>query len=557
MTVEAPAARGLGALQQNVTQVWSNRNVRRLQLAYVGSGIGTWAYGMAIVVWAYGQGGAALVGAWAGVRMLLSAFTAPIGGVIADRVPRRTFMLANDATCLALVCVTALAIYLDAGTWTVIIPATLLSMVQATFRSAQSGLLPSLVDSPKQLTAANATSEIIESTTIFVGPALAGLLLTIVGVVPVVLFNALSFVWSLLLVFGIQPPKTDVARAAASQEDGEPPPEESFWVQTLGGFKAIFRDRDLLAMTGLVVVNGLMNGVVTVVCILVAAEILGDSASVGWLNAILGAFTIVGGVIMLSMAGRVRLGRLMVIGVLGWCIPLVALGIAPHIVVIVIAFAVIGLVDPMINVGFGVIPARLVSDRVLSRVYASTMSLYIAASALGAFITPVLVARFNLSTAVIVFGAVGIMLALLCALQIPHLDQRLAAPRGLELLRQVPLFHPLSPAMLEQMTGRLVPRSAQPGEAIVSEGEVSDLFYVIESGTVEVTQAGQVLRTEGPGDVFGEIGLLQDVPRTATVTAVDTVELLALSREDFLGLMAGEDTCRSGVADLATRRLAV
>lgn len=417
--VEVPAGgvaepKGLAAMTSNLKLIWENRNVRRLQLAFVGSEIGNWAYGMAILVWAYGKGGAVLVGTWAGIRMLLAAFSAPIGGAIADRVPRRTFMLANDAICLALILVTATMIWWDRNIWFVLVPATVLTVVQTAFRSAQAGLLPSLVDNPKQLTAANATSEIVNSGATFVGPAMAGLLLTVLGVVPVVLFNALSFIWSLYLVSRISTRAVtteslaDPSAGAASAVEhpgsetaddtvvaekgdevgGDEPAEEPFWKQTTRGFQAIGTDRDLLALTGLLGINGVLAGVLSVLVVLVAAQMLGDPAAVGWLNAVLGATTVLGGLVMLSLAGRVKLGRLVVWGVLGWCLPLIVLGIAPHIVVIVIVFAVIGLLDPMINVGFGVIPARLVEDRVLSRVYASIESLFVASAALGAFITP-------------------------------------------------------------------------------------------------------------------------------------------------------------------------
>ena len=135
--VEVPAVgvaepKGLAAMTSNLKLIWENRNVRRLQLAFVGSEIGNWAYGMAILVWAYGKGGAVLVGTWAGIRMLLAAFSAPIGGAIADRVPRRTFMLANDAICLALILVTATMIWWDRNIWFVLVPATVLTVVFAT-----------------------------------------------------------------------------------------------------------------------------------------------------------------------------------------------------------------------------------------------------------------------------------------------------------------------------------------------------------------------------------------------------------------------------------------
>ena len=74
---------------------------------------------------------------------------------------------------------------------------------------------------------------------------------------------------------------------------------------------------------------------------------------------------------------------------------------------------------------------------------------------------------------------------------------------------------------------------------MLQEGDRSDRFYVIESGRVEVTQAGRVLREEGPGDYFGEIGLLRDVPRTATITTVEDTVLQALDRETFLRVVSG------------------
>lgn len=563
MTAQAEAeARGFAAVRANFRDVWANRNVRRLQLAFVGSEITDWAYAMALLVWAYQEGGAALVGTWAGVRALLAAFAGPLGGAIADRMSRRTFMLANDGVRLVLVLLIAAAIHLDLGVWAVLVPGTLLTMAAASFRPAQGGLLPSLVDSPKQLTSANATAEMVDSTAAFVGPAIAGLLLGVMGIVPVVLLGALGLLWSLLLVSSVRVEREAAMRGVDEEHDdtvsadAEAEPGESFWTEMTGGFRAIFRDRDMVALSGLLAVNGLLAGVLMVLVVLVAAEMIGDPNAVGWLNAILGVATITGGLVMLAMAGRIRLGRIMVIGVLGWCIPLVILGLVPEIVVIVAVFVLIGLSDPMVNVGFGVIPPRLVPDRVLSRVFAAIESQFIAAAALGAFLTPVLISLMGLQGAVVALGVGGLVVTAVCAFRMPHLDARLVAPRGLDLLREVPLFAPLTPSMVEQMAHKFEPRSVSAGDVIVREGEVSDRFYVIESGEVEVTQEGRIIRSETVGDVFGEIGLLRDVPRTATVTARTDTELLTLSREEFLALMAGERRVRSLTSDLATRRLA-
>lgn len=544
---------GLALLKENAAIVWQNRNVRRLQLAFVGSEIGSWAYAMAIMVWAYNEGGAALVGTWAGVRALLGAVAAPIGGAIADRWSRRAYMLTVDAISFVLVLITAAAIALDLGMWPVLIPATLSSMVGVTFRPAQAGLLPRLVDNPRQLTSANATAEIIDSTAQWVGPAIAGILLGLVGVVPVVLLQGVGFLWSLSLVSRVRP---DRAAPATSDDEDDEDEGASFLQEAAGGFRAILRDRDMIALTGLLAVNGILSGVLLVLIVLVAAEMLGDPNAVGMLSAILGIATFVGGFIVLGLAGRARLGRLMVLGVLGWCLPLIVLGLVPGLLIVVIlAFIAIGLCDPLVNVGFGTIPPRLVPDRLLSRVFAAIESMFIAAGALGAFITPVLVSWLGLERSLLAMGVGGVVITLVCWLRIPHLDKRLAEPQGLALLARSPLFEPLSPMKREQVAHKLEPVSAAAGDVILTKGGVSDRFYLIESGEVEVTDDGAVLRTEGPGDVFGEIGLLRDVPRTATVTALTDVALLTLSRDDFLHLVAGDDAVRSVAADLASRRL--
>jgi CRP-like cAMP-binding protein len=142
----------------------------------------------------------------------------------------------------------------------------------------------------------------------------------------------------------------------------------------------------------------------------------------------------------------------------------------------------------------------------------------------------------------------------------PHmrrLDTRLAPPATLPLIRSLALFAPLPPATQESLARRLVEIDVPAGAVVVAEGEVSDRFYVIASGEVSVTQAGTALRTEASGDFFGEIGLLRDVPRTATVTALAPTRLYALDRADFLDAVTGLDESLAATEEVVSRRLAV
>jgi CRP-like cAMP-binding protein len=136
-----------------------------------------------------------------------------------------------------------------------------------------------------------------------------------------------------------------------------------------------------------------------------------------------------------------------------------------------------------------------------------------------------------------------------------RLDATLRAPAGTELLRGIAIFSPLAPAKIEALASVLTTETASAGSAVVSEGGVSDRFLVIVSGRVEVTQNGEHLRFEGPGEFFGEIGLLRDVPRTATVTAVEDTTLYSLARDDFLDAVLGVDESLAAADDVVMHRL--
>jgi CRP-like cAMP-binding protein len=118
------------------------------------------------------------------------------------------------------------------------------------------------------------------------------------------------------------------------------------------------------------------------------------------------------------------------------------------------------------------------------------------------------------------------------------------------------MFAPLNPITLDALVRALVRVEVASGDVVVREGDESDRFYVIESGSVRVTAAdGHLLREEGPGDYFGEIGLLRDVPRTATITAGEDTVLLALPREEFLDAVTGQGEANRLAEEVVVRRL--
>jgi MFS family permease len=274
------------------------------------------------------------------------------------------------------------------------------------------------------------------------------------------------------------------------------------------------------------------------------------------LNSIVGVGAVLGGVLAIARAGKGTLGRDLTLGVLLWSAPLLLVTASPTVVACVVAVAVLGLANPLVDVNLDTILQRVTPDAMLGRVFGALESCAIGAAAIGAVAMPFLLDWFGLRLALAVLAVPVALLSLLGLPAMVRLDVRLAAPRGLALLRGADLFAPLDAPTLEQLAQRLTEVRVTAGEVLLREGEPSDRFYLVETGLLSVTQHGRTLREEGPGEYVGEIGLLRDVPRTATVSAVEDTVLLALAREDFLGAVSGDAESRRVADKVIGMRLA-
>ena len=254
----------------SLATVFRNPGLRRINLAFAGSAIGDWAYGTAILIWAYDVGGARAVGIWYTVRLVLMTIVTPFASTIVDRLPRKVVMISTDVIRAALCFTVAGLIWADAPAWTVFVLATLAPLVGAPFRPAVAALTPKLVNTPDELTAANGTASTIESLAFFFGPAIGAILVTAIGVPIVVVFNALTFLWSAALVSRIRVPSeepveapepvqslvgaatgepaTDIRADAAADVSEEK--QQGFFMESMEGFKAIWRDPDLRIVSG-------------------------------------------------------------------------------------------------------------------------------------------------------------------------------------------------------------------------------------------------------------------------------------------------------------------
>ncbi len=540
----------------SLRSVFSNPALRRIELALAGSMIGDWAYATAVVVWAYGVGGARLVGIWMAVRYLLMAIVSPIGASLADRLPRKFVLIGSDLVRAVLATVAAIALITDAPDAVILVVATVLSLVGCIFRPAQMAWMPSLTRRPEELTAANGASSTIESLAFFLGPALGALLVSTTSVQVVFLLNAATFLLSAVLVWGIHP---IAGPTPGDQEDDEEEagPKEGMLAEMAGGFRHIARDRDLVMVAILVCTQTIVAGATAVFGVVIAVDILETGPQgVGIIDSVFGVGAIVGGFYAIGRSTRNRLAGDLALGTVLWSLPLLLIVVYPSPVTVFAAVILLGFGNPLVDVNFATIVQRLTPDAVLGRVFGAYEGALIAGMAIGSAITPFLISRFGLQWALAILALVVGIPALAFIPRCLRLDGTLRAPEGTALLRGISIFSPLSPVKIESLAGSLTTETASAGTAVVREGDVSDRFLVIVSGRVEVTQDGEHVRFEGPGEFFGEIGLLRDVPRTATVTAIEDTTLYSLARDDFLDAVRGVDESLAAADDVVMRRLA-
>ena len=579
---EQPAARprrgraAIGDTWRALRGVFAKPSLRRMQLALAASLVGDWAYSTAVTVWAYREGGAQLVGLWAGVRLALIAVATPLGSSVVDRLSRKAVLLVSTLVRTALVVGAVVALVLDAPTWVVLVLATLTPLVGCVFRPAQLAWLPSLTSHPGELTAANGASSTIDSLAFLVGPAIGGLVVATTSVEAMFVVTALMFLASAVLVARIRPEVGDLtdgvidvgpaerAAPAGVDEDGEhgDPGTQTgdrpagLLRDMAGGFTTIARDGNLSMVMVLICVQMVVSGAMVVLGVVFAVDILGTGpAGVGLIDSVLGVGAVVGGFVAIARSARNTIALDLVAGTLLWSLPLLFVVISPSPATVFAMVAVMGFGLPLVDVNYATLTMRLTPDARLGRVFGAFEGTCIGTMALGSAVTPFLLEELGVRGLLALLAAVVGLPALACIPRARRLDATMRPPAGTDLLAGIAMFAPLAPASLEFLARRLVTASTPAGAAVVREGDPSDRFYVIVAGRVEVTQGGRHLRVEGPGEFFGEIGLLRDVPRTATVTALEDVETLSLTREDFLGAVHGTDASMAAAYDIVTSRL--
>ena len=544
--------------------VFHNPTLRRLETAYLIFSCGEWATWVAVVVYAFGRGGALEAGLVVLVELAPSVIGAPAVSGLGDRFPRPRVLFGTYLGQAILMAATTIALAASAPALVVYALATLTATTVAFSRPIHASLLPELATSPDDLAATNVASGMAESTGALIGPLAAGLFVAFGG--PTAVFGvaaAGNFVGSLLVLLVVR------SRASGSILSGGSKPlstepagaggrTRAALVSLVGGASAIRSDRRLASVVALASWRAFLVGALDILYAVLAIDLLrfGDSG-VGLLGALGGIGAIAGSAGALLLVGREGLGRALGAGSLLFGGSLAVIWVAPGPVAAAVLLIAAGAGAAVTAVGAQTLIQRLAGDDVMSRVFGVVEGLMRGSTALGAVTVPLVIALVGERATFAIAGlSLPIAFAVLgrAIIAADRLDPERAAE--LRLLRRIPMLAPLSAPVLERLAGDLVRVDRPAGSTLIRAGELGDRFYVVAGGRLQVEVHGHPVRTLESGDSFGEIALIREVPRTATVMAIDAVRLLAIDREPFLEALTGQPRSRSMALDRTIELLA-
>ena len=518
-----------------------NENVRRVELAWGAAITAEWAYFVALGVFAYNAGGASAVGLAGLIRLLPAALVAPSAASLGDRIPRERLLV--GAALLGAVALAASAVAAFAGSESgVYACAAFVGISSTLIRPTLQAILPSLTRTPEELVASNAATSTVESLGTLVGPLVAGVLVeqARVGVTFAVAAGVLGV--GVVLLLGVHSEGAVTGRSPSRGSVGL-------------AWRTVREHTGAPVVVTLMVAQAFVRGCLNVLIVVAAFQLLdGSGGTVGLLTAAIGAGGVIGAIVCSTLGSR-RLARVFALSLLGWGLPIVLVAPSTELVAALFLMGIVGAANSVEDVSGFTLLQRAIRDDALSGVLGLIWGAAMGALALGSVLAPVLVRELGARSAFVLVGLLLPVLTIAGFRRVRALDEVAAPTRQQLLVDDVPMFAPLSLAAKERLATKLFPLDVPAGATIVRAGDVGDRFYIVGSGTVRVGLEGGE-KQSGAGDYFGEIALLRDVPRTATVTAESATRLFALERADFLAAVTGHALAEAAAHEVADTRLA-
>ena len=523
--------------------VFRNRELRRVQLAFACFSAAEWGVWIAMLVYAYDQGGATTAGLVALAQLVPAALFAPVAASLGDRLPPGRVLMLGYLAQAAGMTATAAVLLADGPPVAAYACAAVAATVVTATRPTQAVLTPSLARTPEELTATNVVAGWIESISLLVAPAVAGILLGVASAGVVFAVMAAVALLAALLVAPIRGP-VPAGRGGSVLAD------------TLVGLRVVAREPGTRALIWLLGLEAMAIGALDVLFVVLAVAVLGHGGdTAGYLNAAFGAGGVLGVIATVALVGRRRLALPLAAGLVLWAAALAAIGAISSTVGALALLAVAGAGRTVVDVAGRTLLQRLAQPEALGRVFGLLESVSMAGLALGSVIAPLFVALAGGGGAFVCLALLLPVSMLLVFRSLLAADHAVLPIVEMARLRALPFFAPLAAPELESLARSLQPLEVPVGTEVIREGDPGDRFYVIADGEVEVTVRGVHLSDLGRGACFGEIALIRNAPRMATVTARSDCRLDVLDKDSFVSVVTGHSASASALNDLVQKRL--
>ena len=538
----------MGHALAGLVAVFRNRNIRRLELAWGAAITAEWAHFVALGVFAYDQGGTAAVGIAGLVRLLPAALVAPFAASFGDHFRRERFLAVVALVGAAALAGSAVAFFMGANVPAIFALSAVVGLSSTLVRPALQAVLPSLARTSQELIGSNGATSTIEALGTLIGPLVAGVLVAVADAGVVFAAGAGACLASAVLFASVRVE----GRLRVAPAEGTESTREAL----VAGIGFLARSPGPRMVVGLIASQAFVRGCLNVLIVVAAFRVLDANASaVGYMTAALGVGGLLGALGAFTLGGR-RLAAAFGVALVFWGLPIALMAPSSFLVTALLLLAVVGAANSIVDVSSFTLVQRIVPDELLTRVFGATWGLAMGGVALGSIFAPAVVSLLGPRAALVVVGMILPVLALLAWSRLVALDRAAPCPTGqLAMIDHVPMFAPLSLAAKEHLATALVPISVPAGDVVIRANDPGDRFYIVKDGEFEI-QAGDAQVSAHAGDHFGEIALLGDVPRTATVRAVVDSDVYALERSHFLAAVTGHSDVRAAGQGVAAERLA-
>lgn len=532
-----------------------NSALRHTSFAYLFSRAADSGVWIAFLVYAFRHGGATSVVLMVLVQIVPCVVLFPFFGALADYVRPSRMLKFNYAAQTAAITGVAVAAGLGASVAVVFLLASLTSLAMSTARPSHAALLPGIVRTPEELTAANVMGGWADGAANLVGPGLAGIFYAVDGAsLALGVMAALTFV-SLAAVVGVVGPNAAATLPYVDVTSGTRHRSRRFAgthtttrraARTIGSrvrsnMRQTLRGSQMADLLILHTFYYVVIGALDLLCVVLALSYLRmGSGGPGLLNSAVGAGGLFAGVLIVFLVGRRRLVGILTLGALA------LIGAWRNVSTTIALVVVVGIGGAVFDTTSQTLTQRAAPSDSIAGSFSIREALANLGLALGVVLVRVALAVAGLKAALFAPALVGSLLLVARWHRLRTIDDAAVVPQvQIQLLRSLSLFAALPIQTIEGLARRLVLVFAPRGSNVITEGDHGDCYYCVADGTLSVTRKGRRVQTLTRGDGVGELALLRDIPRQATVTADSDALLYRLDKRSFLEMISSSPTASS------------